>query len=152
MTAGLSSSARERKVLAAVADGIVSAAIGKGLQVSVTCSASRLTFAGQLTRALHARGRACRCLAPTPSVPTPGDPTATRHSTDAFVMIVDGAEATNDSEVYRISIRTTEDSEPGAPSRASIGDGRHDGDADLVVDYSDPDGPTVRTLSPRLVV
>lgn len=54
--ADLSKLARERATLAAVADAIVAAAVGKGLHVAVACPDSQVAFAGHLTRALHARG------------------------------------------------------------------------------------------------
>ncbi|MFE9960142.1 hypothetical protein [Micromonospora sp. NPDC005299] len=154
MPANLLSSAREREVLAAVADGIITAAAGAALRVVVTCSPSHLPFAGQLTKALHARGRACRCLVPSPDGPPSDDAEAIRQAAagQAIAMIVEGT-PTSGGEVCRISIRISHDSREASPSPTSSeqadGSGR---DPDVIVDYSDPDGPTILQFSVRLAL
>lgn len=153
--ADLSKLARERATLATVADAIVAAAVGKGLHVAVACSDSQVTFAGQLTRALHARGRACRCLAASPSPSTPTGLCSARHEAgDQTVMVItSGTHALSDAEVCRVSIHvTTETSTTTATSRCDTRDGQaedHYG-PDIVIDYHDPAGPKIRHMLPRL--
>ncbi|MCW3842324.1 hypothetical protein ONA70_19685 [Micromonospora yasonensis] len=143
-------------MLAAVADGIVTAAEGKALRVAVAGSPSRLAFAGLLTRALHARGRACRCLTPAPETDRAAEQGA---DGSTIAMIVgeaqaagDGeAQAAGDGEVCGVSIRITERPREAGPSPASRVDESHrDGgpdSEDIVLDYSDPHGPSIRQFS-----
>ncbi|MDZ5441677.1 hypothetical protein U2F26_02890 [Micromonospora sp. 4G57] len=157
MVLELSAIARERVVLATVADVLVAAAAGRGLRVAVVCPDSQVTFVGHLTRALHARGRAGRCVA---STPTPAgvdrrqsaDP-APGHST--VMVITCGACAPGPDEVCRVTIRVTTD----APTASATDDSHRqpsdphpdaDPDPDIVLDYHDPSGPTIRQIVPRL--
>ncbi|MEV4490065.1 hypothetical protein AB0K04_08110 [Micromonospora coxensis] len=140
---------QERKVLARVADGIVAAAAGRGLRVAVACSPAQLTFAGQLTRALHARGRACSCITPMAD-DSPADQLAT--DPDPAMAVIVSNPAPGDGEVYRVSVRLVEDCPETPPSSGDrAGGDRSEGApaTDIVVDYGDPSGPVVRRFLPE---
>ncbi|SCL39435.1 hypothetical protein GA0074692_5362 [Micromonospora pallida] len=149
MIADLAFETQERKVLATVADGIVTAAAGRALRVAIACPPAHLTFAGQLTRALHARGRACHCIAPA-STSSPSDDLAAPRSTsvDPTIAVIVGGSASADDEVYRVSVCLTED-HPKFPA-ATSGDPTEESHdetvpaTDIVLDYGDPNGPAIR--------
>lgn len=153
----LSAIARERVVLATVADVIAAAAVGKGLRVAVACPESQVTVIGYLARALHARGRACRCLV---SRPVPASavrlPLVDPEASDLTVMVItDGTCAPSDDEVCRVNIRVTTDAPTTAATRTShqqASDLHPDADPhpDIVLDYHDPSGPTIRHIVPQL--
>ena len=130
-TGGLRAVARERAVMSTVADVIVAAASGKGLRVAVGCAdPGNTVFADQLTRALVARGRACRCVA------------ASRPSTVS--VITSSAAGLSETDLCRIDIQVdTSTSEEVADD---------DGRPDIVIDYRHPDGPTIRYIVPALPV
>lgn len=156
MVADLPAAAREREVLATVADGIIAAAAGKGLRAEVACPPAHLPFAGQLTKALHARGLPCRCLAPSPESPRSEPAAPPRRADDpALVVIVDATPGISQAEECRISIhviddRQAADPQPGSSDWAS-GSYRDSGQAlQMVVDYSHPDGPSISHMSAQL--
>lgn len=152
----LSAIARERVVLATVADVIAAAAVGKGLRVAVACPDSQVTVIGYLARALHARGRACRCLVSRPVPASAGRlPSVDLEASDLTVMVItDGTCAPND-EVCRVNIRVTTDAPTTAATRTPhrrASDLHPDADPhpDIVLDYHDPSGPTIRHIAPQL--
>ncbi|MGC1212003.1 MAG: hypothetical protein WA890_12150 [Micromonospora sp.] len=146
--------ARERTVLAAVADAIVAASVGKGLRVAVACPNSHLALADYLAQALHARGRACRCL---PMRPDPEDarsgPPDRQDSSSTVVMLTIGLDPDVDRGVRRVNIsviaRVQRDSEV---SHHASGEAysRATGDSDIIIDYRDPKGPVIRYMAPEL--
>ncbi|WP_319461967.1 hypothetical protein [Micromonospora sp. RTP1Z1] len=157
MVLELSAMARERVVLATVADVIVAAADGKALSVAVVCPDSQVTFVGHLARALHARGRTCRCLVSRPTLPRLARlPSADPERSDLTVVVITGgACAVSDDEVCRINIRVTTDAPTGPATDISYqqaSDGYPDADdqPDIVLDYHDPSGPTIRHIAPQL--
>jgi hypothetical protein len=128
---GLRAVARERAVMSTVADVIVAAATGRGLRVAVGCAdPGRTVFADQLTRALVARGRACRCV------------TASQPRTVS--VITSGAAGLSETDLCRIDIQVDT-----STSEAVSEDG---GQPDIVIDYRHPDGPTIRYIVPALPV
>ncbi|MGC5020685.1 hypothetical protein [Micromonospora sp. DT47] len=153
----LSAISRERVVLATVADVIVAAAVGKGLRVAVACPDSHLTVVGHLARALHARGRACRCLVPTPTLPSVARlPLADPEASDLTVTVITGeTRAPSNDESCRITIHVTTHA-PTAPTTGALhqqaSDGRPDIDPhpDIVLDYHDQSGPTIRHIVAQL--
>lgn len=152
----LTSIVRERAVLATVADAIVAAAAGKSLLVAVACPDSEVAFVGHLTRALHARGRACRYLVSPPSTSDGPRLPSDRDATDQTVMVItSGPSVGSEHDVCRVEIRLTTDaptaSAGGAPRQHAGGEGPDaDGEPDIFLDYHDPDGPTIRRILPRL--
>lgn len=141
-TSGLEAVARERAVMSTVADAIVAAATGKGLRVAVGCAdPAETVFADQLTRALVARGRACRCVS-AKRPPTTDHTMSTDHtvSTDqagrTVAVITSGLAESGDTDLCRIDIEVNID-----PSDAVAEDGYQ---PDIVVDYRHPDGPMIR--------
>ena len=137
---GLQAVARERAVMSTVADVIVAAATGKGLRVAVGCADPGDTvFADQLTRALVARGRACRCV----TAGRPRDTSAARYGWTVAV-ITSGVAGPGDTDLCRIDIQVnTCTSEPASEAGCQ---------PDIVVDYRHPDGPAIRYLMPALPV
>ncbi|MEU9509317.1 hypothetical protein AB0D32_23900 [Micromonospora sp. NPDC048170] len=139
---------QEREVLAGVADGIVAAAAGRALRVAVVCSPAYLTFAGQLTRALHARGRACRCITPTPNSSPPDHLATGMTPVDPAIAVIVGGPTSTDDAVYRVSVRLIENRLETPPSRSgdpAEGSRRKSASAtDILLDYGDPNGPVVR--------
>jgi hypothetical protein len=135
---GLQAVARERAVMSTVADVIVAAANGKGLRVAVGCAEPGETvFADQLTRALVARGRACRCVS---ANRLPGaEPALFAGTADRTVAVItSGAAGSGDTDLCRIDIQVnTGGSEPAADA---------DGEPDIVIDYRHPDGPMIRYI------
>ncbi|WP_446217405.1 hypothetical protein [Micromonospora sp. IBHARD004] len=151
----LSSIAREREVLSGVADAIVAAAVGRGLRVAVTCPDSHLAFVGQLARALHARGRACRCLVSKPNPSAASSPSDHGEPESALAVITSEPFAQTDDDVQRVNIDVIAGAPP-APRRAvshrQTGDGAPDADdqLDVVLEYHDPDGLIIRHIAPYL--
>lgn len=149
MATNLPTAARERELLATVADGIVTAAAGKELRAEVACPPAHPPFAGQ-----HARGLPCRCLAPSPGSPPPEAPAPPPRASEPVVVVIISA-ATSLAEECRISIRIIENRREADPQPASS-DGagesyRDSGQAlQVVVDYSQPNGPTIRHMSAQL--
>lgn len=139
----LSAIARERATLATIADAIVAASADKGLRIEVACPASRLAVVDHLTQALHARGRVCR-YRPAGSKPgEAGDPHPVRGQHGSGVVVITGGLATGtDRGVLRVGVRVT-----AGPGQDVFPAG---GDPDIVLDYQDPDGPTIRYLAPHL--
>ncbi|MFE9688643.1 hypothetical protein [Micromonospora sp. NPDC005806] len=149
----LSSIAREREVLSAVADSIVAAAAGRGLRVAVTCPDSLLPFVGQLVRALHARGLACRCLVSRPNPSAAGAPS--EHGESALAVITSEPFAQTGDDVRRVDIDVTagDPAGPGgAVSHQQADEGAPDADdqPDIVLEYHDRDGLVIRRMAPDL--
>ncbi|HYU85236.1 MAG TPA: hypothetical protein VEK80_10560 [Kribbellaceae bacterium] len=151
--------ARERAVMTAVADLIVAAAANRNLRVAVGCAdpdGSAGTphlgpldlglpdaapvggrFADHLTQALHARGRPCRCL---PAKPSPT-------GSWAVTVIISEVATPEDADLCRIDIQLD------LPAPAVAGSSRGfpgDRTPDIVIDYEDPRGPTIRYVVPAL--
>ncbi|WP_157746539.1 hypothetical protein [Micromonospora inositola] len=155
MTADLTATARERAMLATVADAIIAVAAGKGLCVAVACPDSQVAFVGHLTRALHARGRACRCLASNPSQPNATRLTSSDHEAggSTVMVITSGTLAPSDEEVCQVSIRVTTGG-PITPESGQTSGGHADPDhgPDIVLDYHGPSGPKIRHIAPKLAL
>jgi hypothetical protein len=153
LSADLIATARERAMLATVADAIIAAAVGKGLCVAVACPDSQVAFVGHLTRALHARGRACRCFA---SVPSPSDTTRLASFEDeagdpTVMVITSGTSTLGDGEVCRVSICVTTGAPTTRDSRQTSGGHAHPHhEPDIVLDYHGPSGPEIRHIAPKL--
>jgi hypothetical protein len=149
MTGVLATIARHRAVLATVADMIVAAAEGKSLRVAVDCGTpDRIAFADQLTQALHARGRDCRCQTARRRCTAAGSATVSGQagSVATVAVITSNAPGPEDSELCRIDIQvyrpTIHSAEDPGPA--------WDRPPDIVVDYLDPDGPVIRHIAPAL--
>jgi hypothetical protein len=137
----LNAVARQRAVMTTIADLIVAAAVGKGLRVAVGCvDPDKMTFADHLTRALHARGRPCRCL-------SPSQRPSEANLRQTVALITSGGPDPDENELCRIDIHLSMYqpvvAAPGLAPARSAGD---DGDADIVVDYADPRGPAIRHI------
>src|SRR5436190_22584272 len=99
----LAAVARRRAVMTTIADLIVAAAAGRTLRVAVGCTHPDITgFVDQLTQALHARGRPCRCQ--------PSSPEAVRRDGSApagsptVAVITSGLPGADDTDLCRINI------------------------------------------------
>lgn len=147
--------ARQRTVMATIADLIVTAAAGKALRVAVGyASPDQTAFAEQLTSALHARGRSCHRLAAKPSCTVVDACTSTdSQAGDATVAVItSGARGTDETEVCRVNIQLYGPAQLDASNASGHEpDGRGPGTGsgqgvDIVVDYHDPGGPTIRHL------
>ena len=126
---------RQRTVIATIADAIVTAAAGKRLRVAVGWnSPDEDPFADQLTRALLARGLPCRCVQSKPG-------------TGATVAVItSGAAEGTDADMCRIDIQLH------TPTGDAWSDSfPPDHRPDIVLDYLDPDGPTIRHILPALL-
>ncbi|MFI7578678.1 hypothetical protein [Micromonospora sp. NPDC049497] len=152
----LSAIARERAALATIADTIIAVSVGKGLRVTVACPNSHLAVIDYLAQALHARGRACRCLPPNPNPVGASDPPQDRrenNSTD--VVITSGSAEETDRGVQRVNI-TVAAAVPtprnGDVSHHKAGEPRPTavGVPDIILAYHDPDGPLIRYMAPHL--
>ena len=150
----LAAIARERAVLAAIADAIVEASVGKGLRVAVACPNSHVALVDYLAQAMHARGRACRCLPPTPS---PEDarsvPPDRQESGSTIVVIASGPDTEVDRGTRRVKVSVI----ASAPRDSDVSHqesgeaySRATGDSDIIIDYRDPDGPMIRYMAPYL--
>ncbi|MEU4712879.1 hypothetical protein AB0F73_04330 [Micromonospora purpureochromogenes] len=101
----LSAIARERAALATIADTIIAASLGKGLRVAVACPNSHLAVIDHLAQALHARGRACRCLSPKPNPVGASDPPPERQENNSTVVVItSGSARESDRGVQRVNI------------------------------------------------
>jgi hypothetical protein len=144
--------ARHRAVMTTIADVIVAAAVGRSLRVAVgSTHPDELVFADHLTQALIARGRPCRCLpAPTPALAA-GSGRHRLPDGPNIAVLLGGATSRAESAPCRVDIRLRS-SVPVAPVSASphlptAGEGHS---PDIVVDYLNPDGPTIRYMADRL--
>lgn len=152
----LSAIARERAALATIADTIMAASVGKGLRVAVACPNSHLAVVDHLAQALHARGRACRCLPAKPNPVGASGPPPDRHENNStIVVITSGSAGETDRGVQRLNITvaaavpTPPDGDvshqkTGEPHPAAVGV------PDIILDYQDPDGPLIRYMAPHL--
>ena len=152
----LSAIARERAALATIADTVLAASVGKGLRVAVACPNSHLAVVDYLAQALHARGRACRCLPAKPnSVAASGPPPDGQENHSTVVVITSGSVKETDSGVQRVNITVAaavptahnggfSQQKAGEPQPAAVGV------PDIILDYHDPDGPLIRYMAPHL--
>jgi hypothetical protein len=156
----LAAIARQRRVMATVADLIVAAATGKALRVAVGWTEPDETaFVDHLTRALHARGRRCHYLAPKPSVTTGGSMSAHGQAGGQTVAVItSGDPGADENELCRINIQldtptqvtasvTSAQREPDGRDPRRVGGHQ----PDIIVDYLDPGGPTLRHIVPALM-
>ncbi|MEH0844536.1 hypothetical protein V6U81_19320 [Micromonospora sp. CPCC 205711] len=151
----LSAIARERAALATVADTIIAASVGKGLRVTVACPNSHLAVIDRLAQALHARGRACRCLPPKPNPVGASDPPPDRQESNSTVVVItSGSAKETDRGVQRVNITVA-----AAVPTPRDGDVSHQkagepptavGVPDIILAYHDPDGPLIRYMAPHL--
>lgn len=156
----LANAARQRRVMATIADLIVAAATGKALRVAVGWTEPDETpFVDHLTRALHARGRRCHYLAPKP------DPVTTKGSTTAHgqaggpmvAVITSGEPAADENELCRINIQLDTSTQVSASAGAHREPDARDTPSagghqpDIIVDYRHPGGPTLRHVVPALM-
>lgn len=151
----LSSVARERTVLATVADAIVASAVGKALRVAVACPASQLALIDHLAQALHARGRACRCLVSTPSPSRAVRLRSFGEESDSTVVLISSVAPGPTDDVQRVSIRVTGDAAPAGRDdddhqRASEPHSDAEHEPDILLDCHDGYGPTIRHIAPHL--
>lgn len=154
----ITTTARQRAVMATVADLIVAVAAGRTLRVAIGCSRRDETaFADQLTEALRVRGRPghCRTTNPEP-VTAGGDASLPSCSDDPTVAVITSATTDADeTEVVRINIqvRTSNRTVPPAATAQPGADGLHRGsladqEPDIIVDYLEPGGAAIRHLGP----
>ncbi|WP_157745830.1 hypothetical protein [Micromonospora purpureochromogenes] len=152
----LSRVARERTALAAIADAIAAASIGKGLRVAVSCPNTHLALVDHLAQALHARGRTCRCL---PGEPDLGDGRgllpAWHEEGRTVVVIVSGLATETDRAVRHVNISVTAgiptgDSGDVSQQGTSEPTSSTGGAPDILLDYRDPHGPLIRYMAPHL--
>lgn len=149
----LSSIAREREVLSAVADAIVAASVGKGLRAAVTCPEALLPYVGQLVRTLHARGLACRCVVSKHHSPATDSPPDHRASESVLAVITNQPFAQHGDGIRRVNIDMTAGgpAEPsGAVSQQCDADPDTDNQPDIVLEYHDSDGLVIRRMAPYL--
>jgi hypothetical protein len=156
----ITTTARQRAVTATVADLIVATAAGRTLRVAVGCTRPDETpFADQLTQALHARGRPGHCLTAKPKPITKDGYTRAPSGGDGPIVavITSGTPDPEETDLCRINIQLyTPDSvnRPAASTNRGA-DRQHRGsvdgqEADIVVDYLNPGGATIRHLAPAL--
>ncbi len=156
MARNLAGIARERTVMTTIADVIVAAAAGKNLRVAVGCThPDEITFADQLTRALHARGRPCRCLPPRPGPAVAACSAGpSRVSGPIVAVITSGTADLDETDLCRIDIRLDIPAAPDLPAddQPDVRGRRlaDDHQPDIVVDYRDADGPVIRHIAPAL--
>ncbi|MGN9801904.1 hypothetical protein [Micromonospora sp. L32] len=152
----VSAIARERAALTTIADAIVAASVGRGLWVALDCPNTHLALVDHLAQALHARGRACRCL---PNEPNPddagGSPRDRQEHGSTIVVITSGLATETDRFAQRVNISVTAPTTRapggnagyretgGAPSGES-------GEPHIILDYGDPGGPVIRYLASHL--
>ncbi|MEH1056910.1 hypothetical protein V6U89_17110 [Micromonospora sp. CPCC 206171] len=124
--------------------------------MAVTCPNSRLAVVDYLAQALHARGRACRCLPPRPNpVGATDQPPDRQEKNSTVVVIMSGSAKDTDRGVQRVNI-TVAAAVPTPPN----GDVSHQkvaephpsavGVPDIILAYHDPDGPLIRYMAPHL--
>lgn len=156
----LATVARQRRVMATIADLIVTAATGKALRVAVGWSRPEETpFVDQLTRALHARGRRCHYRAPEPHCATTDGPTPAHAQAGGpmVAVITSGGPGADENELCRINIQLETPAHVSASAAAAqrepdTRDPRSVGghQPDIIVDYGNPGGPAVRHIVPAL--
>ncbi|MFC8615764.1 hypothetical protein ACFT9M_04995 [Micromonospora purpureochromogenes] len=146
----VSAIARERAALTTIADAIVAASVGRGLRVVLDCPNTHLALVDHLAQALHARGRACRCL-PNDAGGLPRD----RHEHGSTIVVITSGLATEtDRFAQHVNISVIASTTApggnagyretgGAPSGES-------GEPHIILDYGDPDGPVIRYLASHL--
>ncbi|MEV4658834.1 hypothetical protein [Micromonospora sp. NPDC049301] len=148
--------ARERAALATIADTIIAASVDKGLRVAVACPNSHLAVVDHLAQALHARGRACRCLPVKPNpVGASGPPSDRQENSSTVVVITSGSARQTDRGVQRVNITVA--SAAPTPRNGDVGHQKAGeshptavGVPDIILDYHDPDGPLIRYMAPHL--
>jgi hypothetical protein len=156
----ITTAARQRAVMATIADLIVAAAAGRTLRVAVgRTHPDETAFADQLTQALHARGRPSHCLTAKPKPVTTDRYTRARSDADGLTVavITSGTPDPDETELCRINIQlyTPNRVTPPAPSTHMGADGQHRGSVggrqpDIIVDYLDHGGAAIRHLGPAL--
>ncbi|SCL27216.1 hypothetical protein GA0070624_3458 [Micromonospora rhizosphaerae] len=156
MVMDLSAVARERAVLATIADAMVTASVGRGLRVEVACPDTHLAVVDHLAQALHVRGRPCRSLAskpnPSSTVSLPSRPEENRST---VLVVSSGPSGTTDDDVERLDINVT----VGAPrdhrgglshQRPDEGHTDADHEPDIILAYHESDGPMIRHMASHL--
>ena len=152
----LAAVARQRSVLTTIADVVVSAGAGRSLRIAITCNhRDQWVFADQLTRALHARGRPCRCLRPTPAARVEDQTlTASQQRQENIAVILSQAQGHEEADVRRIDIQLctgTDHGRPdGPPDRDAQGADMDERTADIIVDYAHTGRPTIEHIAPAL--
>lgn len=151
--------ARGGTVVATIADLIVAAATGRTLRVAVGCThPAWIAFADHLTQALRARGRQCHHLTPRPA-PTTTDRCMPAHSgaSNPTISVITGATpGIDETDLCRINIQLyepTQSTTAPATGRGPDGQDRTTGNGEqpnVIIDYLDPGGPTIRHLGPAL--
>jgi hypothetical protein len=128
--------------------------------VAWTQPAAQAGFVELLIRALGDRGRACRSL-PSRNNPGTGDAYAGAHGTTGgptVAVITSGASDPDDhQQLCRIDVELHAHRQPAArvapachgPDRRGTGS-EGDIQPDVIVDYLDPAGPTIRHITPGL--
>jgi hypothetical protein len=169
--------ARQRVLIATIADAITAATVGKSLRVAIGWSSPEEgAFADQLTRALLARGLSCRCVQPRSGPSALDGSTAAASGTSPMVAVITSGPAGHDepsggqeAELCRIDIRLHTPTQstwsggpaPGGgpgdgPGDAPGGHGPHTSDEDhrpdIIVDYLAPNGPTICHILPQLTL
>jgi hypothetical protein len=157
----LANVAHQRRLMATIADLIVTAATGKALRVAVGWTRPDETpFVDHLTRALHARGRRCHYLTPKPHcVTTDGSTPAHGQAGGPMVAVItSGGPAADENEPCRINIQLdtptqVSPSAAAAQREPDARDSRRVGghQPDIIVDFCDPGGPTLRHIVPSLM-
>ena len=156
----LATTARQRAVIATIADLIVAAAAGRTLRLAVGCTRpDESAFVEHLTGALHARGRPCHRLAPKPGpITTDGyTPAHSQADTPTVAVITSGTPGPDENDLCRITIElhtptqvtksvAAAHREPDGQDLSAVGG--HE--PDIIVDYVDPGGPTLRHIGPAL--
>lgn len=156
MVMDLSAVARERAVLATIADAMVTASVGRGLRVAVACPDTHLAVVDHLAQALHVRGRPCRSLVSKPNPSSTGSvPSRPEENRSTVLVVSSGPSGKTDDDVERVDINVT----VGAP-RDHRGDLSHqrpdeghtdaDHEPDIILAYHEPDGPTIRHMASHL--
>ncbi|MEU4713435.1 hypothetical protein AB0F73_07255 [Micromonospora purpureochromogenes] len=152
----VSAIARERAVLTTIADAIVAASVGRGLWVTLDCPNTHLALVDHLAQALHARGRACRCL---PNEPNPEDagglPRDRQERGSTIVVITSGLATETDRFTQRVNISVTAPTTraPGGNAGSQETGGAPSGESGephIILDYRDPAGPIIRYLASHL--
>lgn len=152
----LSAVARERAVLATIADAMVTAAVGRGLRVAVACPDAHLALVDHLAQALHVRGRPCRSLVskPNPSstaiLPShPGE----AHSTVLVISSGPSGKTDDDAERVDINVAVGAATDHGGAFSHRGPDGGHTDavrEPDIIVAYDEPGGPSIRHMASHL--
>ena len=145
--------ARHRGVMATIADVIVASAHGRSFRIAVRGTQPRqIGFADELTRALHARGRPCRCLHSSPQPIPAGEETSPLDHADAspVALIVGRLPGPEDPDLRRIDIQlgaaTGGDQMPASDRTPR----HHCREADIILDYPLGDGPIIEHIAPAL--